>query len=157
MKQSYKNKLIIFFLIGIVTFLYSSCDTTDRNHFKLYSIDKKQCVTIITKMDTRYIINGNHDSVPISDYVKIDISEIDPIGDEIGVCWNNGNYDWEIVNHQSKVIVNKLDTLKYKFNINWELDERRIPNCLKYHQSNCGTIGLSHMKIYKNKGIILEY
>ena len=131
-------------------------DKTNRSNFKIYSSDKTQCVTIITKSETRYIINGKHDFIPETNFIKIDISDIDPIGDEIGVCWKKNKYEWEIVNHQAKVIENRLDTTKFKFNTNWENDERGIPNCLKYHQTNCGTLGISGMKIYKNKGMILE-
>jgi hypothetical protein len=73
----------------------------------------------------------------------------------IGICWKNENYDWEIVNDESKVLENKLDTLKYKFNTSWEKDNFGIPNTKKYVKSNCGTIGLLNMKTY-DKTIILE-
>ena len=105
--------------------------------------------------DTRYIINKNHSSVPKSDYIKLDISTITNLGDEIGVCWNNGKYDWEIVSDKSKIIEIKLDTLKYKFNTSWEDDKYGIPNAKKYHQPNCGTVDLLNMKVY-DEPIILE-
>jgi hypothetical protein len=80
--------------------------------------------------------------------VKIDKSQIDPIGDEIGVCWKNENYDWQIVNHQSKILENKLDTTKFKFNTNWEKDKRVIFNSKKYHKPYYGTIDFLNMSTY---------
>ncbi|MEH6406836.1 MAG: hypothetical protein V7767_06130 [Leeuwenhoekiella sp.] len=146
---------IVLFIVAIVAFVVAFGDHTNRTNFRIYSADKKQCVTIITHRETRYIINGEHNSIPKSNYIKIDKSGIDPIGDEIGVCWKNENYDWEIVNHQSKVLENKLDTLKYKFNTSWEIDKFGIPRTTKYIQPNCGTVGLLNMKTY-SENIILE-
>lgn len=110
-------------------------------HFVLQPSDKSQSVSILTKDDIRYIINGIHTTLPDSNYVKVDISEIDPIGDEIGVCWNNGRYRWELVNHGSRILENKLDTTQFKFNTSWELDEGGIPDASKYHQKGCGSTG----------------
>jgi len=143
-------------IIGIAIFFFVVLPPTpNRTNFKLYSIDKSQCISIITIGKTRYIINGKHSSVPKSNYIKLDISEITSLGDEIGVCWNNGKYKWEVVNHKSKILEIKLDTLNYKFNTSWEEDKYGIPNSKKYHKSNCGTIGLLNMKNYEDT-IILE-
>ena len=137
-------------------FLLNSCNIKNRINFRLYSADKKQCVTVITKGEIRYIINGNHNSIPESNYVKIDKSGIDPIGDEIGICWKNENYEWEIVNHQSIILQNKLDTLKFKFNTSWEKDDRGIPNAKKYTGINCGRIGILMMSTFGSENLILE-
>ncbi|WP_289062617.1 hypothetical protein [uncultured Zobellia sp.] len=143
-------------LIAIVVFFYVILPTPpNRTNFKLFSSDKNRCVSIITMGDTRYIINGNHSTVPKSDYIKLDISSISSLGDEIGVCWNNGKYQWEIVNDKAKIIDIQLDTLIYRFHTNWEEDEHGIPNSKKYHKPNCGTIGLLNMKNYDD-AIILE-
>jgi hypothetical protein len=150
-----KNNLSSFLIIGILMFLINSCNIHNRKNFLIYSPDKKQCVIIITSGETRYIINGKHNSIPKSNYVKIDKSQIDPIGDEIGVCWKNENYDWQIVNHQSKILENKLDTTKFKFNTSWEKDERGIFNSKKYHKPYCGTIDLLNIKTY-GEAIVLK-
>ncbi|WP_299261422.1 hypothetical protein [uncultured Aquimarina sp.] len=146
---------VVMFVVGITVFLIAFGDHTNRTNFKIYSADKKQCVTIITQGEMRYFINGEHNSVPKTEYIKIDKSGIPLIGDEIGICWKNENYEWEIVNHQSKIIDVKLDTLKFKFNTSWEKDKHGIPNTKKYIKPNCGTIGLLNMKIY-DETIILE-
>ena len=76
-------------------------------------------------------MNGNHSSIPKSNYIKLDISKITRLGDEIGICWNNGEYEWKIVNDKAKIIETKLDTLKYKFSKNWDKDKFGIPNSNK--------------------------
>jgi hypothetical protein len=146
---------VVMFVVAITIFLIAFGDHTNRNNFRIYSADKKQCVTIITNGNTRYFINGEYNSIPKTEYIKIDKSGIPLIGDEIGICWKNEKYDWEIVNHQAKIIENKLDTLKYKFNISWEKDKFGIPRTTKYIQPNCGTVGLQNMKTY-SENIILE-
>ncbi|PKQ46775.1 hypothetical protein [Confluentibacter flavum] len=146
---------IVLFIVAIIAFIIAFGDHTNRTNFRIYSADKKQCVTVITRGEIRYIINGEYNSVPRTNYIKIDKSGIPLIGDEMGICWKNDKYEWEIVNHQSKVLENKLDTLKYKFNTSWEKDNYGIPNSKKYIKPNCGTIGLLNMKTY-DKTIILE-
>lgn len=147
---------VVMLIIAIITLIAVFGDHTNRTNFIIYSADKKQCVTIITRGLNRYIINGKSNySIPKTNYVKLDLSNTSRIGDEIGVCWKNENYEWEIVNHKAKVIENKLDTLKFKFNESWDRDEHGIPNSKKYHKPNCGTIGLSNMKTY-DETIILE-
>lgn len=126
------------------------------DHFVLYPTDKSQAITIITEGDTRYIMNGNLERVPDTNYIKVDISQIDPIGDAIGVCWNKGKYQWELVNHQSIILENKLDSSRFKFNTSWEVDDRGIPNAAKYHQENCGSTGTDSFKPLNGDDLILE-
>lgn len=146
---------VVMFVVAFTAFLIAFGDNTNRTNFKIYSADKKQCITVITRGNTRYFIEGEYNSVPKSNYIKTDKSGIDLIGDEIGICWKNENYDWEIVNHQSKIIENKLDTLRFKFNTSWETDKYGTPNAKKYRTNNCGTIGLETMKTY-SENIIIE-
>lgn len=146
---------LIFLVVVIITIVIAFGDHTNRTNFKIYSADKKQCVSVITDGETRYFINGKCNSIPKTNYVKVDISHIDPIGDEIGVCWKNDQYDWQVVNHSSKVVENRLDTLKYKFKTSWETDETGILNAKKYRKNNCGTIGLTMMNTF-GAHIILE-
>ncbi len=127
----------------------------NRTNFRIYSADKTQCVTIITQGNSRYFINGEYNSIPKSEYIKVDKSGITLIEDEIGICWKNENYVWEIVNHKSKIIEIKIDTLKFKFNTSWETDKYGTPNAKKYRTDNCGTIGLETMKNY-SENIIIE-
>tara|TARA_R110002073_G_scaffold326979_1_gene507322 strand:+ start:2098 stop:2445 length:348 start_codon:yes stop_codon:yes gene_type:complete len=114
-------------------------------------------VTVITHGDIRYIINGKHSSTPKSDYIKLDVSGIDKLGDGIGVCWKNEKYEWQISNHKSVILENKLDTTKYKFKTSWEKDERGIQNTKKYLEPNCGTLDLLRMMSFpENEYLVLE-
>ena len=126
------------------------------DHFVLYPKDKSQAITIITKGEIRYIINGSRNYLPDTNYIKIDISQIDPIGDEIGVCWNKDKYLWELVNHKSRIIENKLDSSLFRFNTSWEVDDRGIPNSAKYHKDLCGTTGTDSFSPKKGDDLIFE-
>jgi len=137
--------------------LTSSCENVNRTSFRIYSADKKQCVTIVTNGSTRYIINGKSNSIPKTDFVKLDVSGIDKLGDGIGICWKNEKYEWQISNDKSVILENKLDTTKYKFKTSWEKDERGIPNTKKYLKPNCGTLDLLRMESFpENEYLILE-
>ena len=152
----FHGKHIISISIMLAIFL-TTISCTNRTNFQIYSTNQEQCVTVITREEIRYIINGKYNLIPKTNFVKIDISGIDPIGDEIGVCWKTNNLEWEIVNHGSRVIENKLDTTKYKFNTSWEKDDDGIPNVKKYIQPNCGTLGFELMMTFpKNGNIILK-
>jgi len=156
--------VFVFFglvVAGIFIWLAVVMPTPPNNtNYRLFSMNKTQCISVITDGKIRYFINGEHKTVPKSGYVKVNIREIEKIGydigDEIGICWKKGKYEWEVVNNRSIIIENKLDTLKYKFNTSWEEDERGIPNSKKYHESSCGTFGAYWMKIYDGNNIILE-
>lgn len=135
----------------------NSCNSKN-DHFVLSPKDRTQSITIITEGETRFIIDGEHNAVPEGNFVKLDISNIDPIGDEIGVCWNKGKYEWEVVNHGSRILENKLDTTRFRFNNSWETDKRGIPNATKYHQEMCGSTGTEYFSprngddmVYKQK------
>ena len=143
-------------IIGVIIFIFLILPPTpNRTNLRLYSMDKTQCVSIITMGNTRYIINGKHSTVPKTDYIKLDVSRITSLGDEIAICWDNGKYNWEMVNDKAEIIEIKLDTLKYKFNTRWEKGKSGTPNSKKYHKPNCGTLGLETMINYEDT-IILE-
>jgi hypothetical protein len=148
---------IFIFSLGMMNSCIIGPDPVDTiDHFVLYPKDKSQAITVITKGDIRYIINGSHNRLPDTNYIKIDISQIDPVGDEIGVCWNKSKYRWEAVNHNSRIIENKLDTSQFKFNISWEVDDRGIPNSAKYHQDMCGSTGTDSFAPLKGDDLIFE-
>ena len=84
----------------------------------------------------RYIISGKHHVVPDSGYVKIDLGNIDPIGDGVWGCWESDG-GWEIAVEKAFIIENKLDTTKFKFNDRLPRDELGIPRETKYRGENC--------------------
>jgi hypothetical protein len=146
---------IVLSAVAIFTFTLTFGDHTNRKNFRIYSLDKEQCVTIITYGNNRYIINGKASSIPKSDFVKLDISGIDKLGDGIGICWKNEKYEWQISNDNSVILENKLDTTKYKFITSWEKDEFGQPNTKKYLEPNCGTLDLLSMDRYPENGNLI--
>ena len=132
-----------------------SCDSKN-DHFVLSPKDRTQSITVITEGDTRFIIDGEHNSLPEENFVKLDISKIDPVGDEIGVCWNKEKYEWEVVNHGARIIENKLDSTRFNFKTSWEIDERGIPNAAKYHQEMCGSTGTDYFSPRNGDDLVYE-
>ena len=90
--------ILVILVIAITAFILAFVDHTNRTNFKIYFTDKTQCITIIIQGNTRYFINGEYTSIPKSGYIKVNKSKITLIEDEIGICWGNKNYKWEIVN-----------------------------------------------------------
>ncbi|TRO66770.1 hypothetical protein [Christiangramia sabulilitoris] len=150
------KKAFVILIIGILIKFFTSCKNANRNNFKIYSPDKSQIITIITKDQIRYIINGDVENIPDSNFVKLDISQIDPVSDEIGICWNTNNLYWKLTNNNSKILENKLNTSKYKFENNWKKKTNGVPDISEFRKENCGTFDLLNMKIYKNRGLTIE-
>ena len=115
----------------------------------LYSKDKLQVITILSDYgrNERIIALGKVRIRPKRNYIKLDISEVTELGDEIGVCWlTNG---WQLVNDKSKIVEIHLDTAKYVVKTSWYKDVDGIPNPAFYRKVNCYTVGaLSYSKIH---------
>jgi len=125
---------LLSLIILIITL--SGCN---RERFYICSKDKKQCITVITYKDAkiRYIINGKHYTIPDKNYIKVDISKIDPIGDGIWGCWEGINGGWECVVEKAVIIESKLDTTKFRFSNELPRDEWGVPREIKYRGKNC--------------------
>ena len=142
-----------FFFGSIILVTFLSCT---KHHDYIYSPDKKQCITIISDKRVRYIINGKHSSIPDSNYVKLDINN-GQVGDDVVGCWNNGQYDWKLINDGAKIIENKLDTLRFKFGIKFPTNNKGIPTIIDFTGENCFEFGFEYNIINKHKrGIIVE-
>ncbi|WP_096431566.1 hypothetical protein [Labilibaculum antarcticum] len=149
-KKRTKLKIIIGFLILMISF---SCSRGSK--IKFYSLDKDNCVTVLTKDTLRYVIAGDYDKVPDTNFVKLDISKITELGDGVWICWLE-NQGWDIVVDKSIIIENKLDTVKYRFDTNLPVDEREIPTEIKFRQENCAIFDYYLMKLSPDKGAIVE-
>jgi hypothetical protein len=143
-------KIIAGFLI-IMTFF--SCSKSSK--IKFYSLDKDNCVTVLTKDTLRYVIAGDYDKVPDTNFVKLDISKITELGDGVWICWLE-NQGWDIVVDKSIIIENKLDTVKYRFDIKLPVDERGIPTEIKFRQKNCAIFGYNLMRLSPDKGALVK-
>lgn len=141
----------LFFVFSLCL-LVSNCNSNGRSELiYLYSKNKLQAITILSDYgnNERIIALGKVRNRPKTDYIKLDISEVTELGDEIGVCWlENG---WQLVNDKSKIIEIHLDTAKYVVKTSWYEDADGVPNAAFYRNANCYTVGtLGYSKIHPN-------
>jgi hypothetical protein len=142
----------------VILFLVLSCTNTKKwKNTIIESPDKKQSITIITKGDIRYIMNGRYKEIPEYNYIKLDISKISPIGDQIGICWNIDGYLWRIVNDDSRLIENNLDSTLFDFKKSLEKDKYGAPTFREYLNENCVQISIREERVVPKNGAILTY
>lgn len=144
--------------IFYVIILLISLTNCHKNRYYVYSPDKKQCITIITEMNKRYIINGKHYfSIPEKDYVLYSLDSINKeIGDEIVGHWNKSNIEWEIATDNAIIIENKLNKNKFEFTKNFPKDQNGNPTIIDYTDGNSFDIGFEYGKIINCRGAIVE-
>ncbi|MBO6524835.1 MAG: hypothetical protein JJ971_13470 [Balneolaceae bacterium] len=94
-------------------------------------------ITIITYNNLRYIIEGDKETIPDSNYVLLDISEIPELGDEIGICWEVENLKWRVVNYNAKVIENKLSVIDFEYQEDTDRTKIGVPTMINYMNDNC--------------------
>lgn len=148
------KRVKIILSVFILIFLFS-CSSKKRIY--VYSPNKKQCITIITHYNYRYIIEGKHYNVPDTNYIKYSLDSIDvEVADEIVGHWKNSKYEWEIATDNAIILENKLDPKKFKFNNKFPTDHRGIPTIMEYTDKNSFDIGFERGKIIHYKGAIVK-
>ena len=149
-----KKRTILRFIAGIFIIMISfSCSRSSK--VKFYSLDNDNCVTVISKDTLRYVIAGDYDKVPDTNFVKLDITKVTELGDGVWIRWLE-NQGWDIVVDKSIIIENKLDTTRYLFDNQLPVDERGIPTEIKFRQENCAIFDYYLMKLSPDKGAIVE-
>ena len=135
--------LLLLFIIGC-----------NRQHLYICSPDESQCITVITRAfsDVRYVIDGKHTSIPDSNYVKMRISRDYPPIDGLYVCWDDSQFEWEVVIRKATIIKNTLDSNRFIFKTELEKDDRGIPNAQRYKQDGCADIILYDEDVRVIKG-----
>lgn len=155
MKSILKETLYFPFLFLLLT----SCDSNPRSSLiYLFSKDKSQVITVFSNYyeNERIVALGKLNVKPKNDYVKLDISEVTELADEIGVCWFGKESGWQFVNDESKITEIHLDTIKYIIKTKWYLEDN-IPNTKYYHENGCFTIGmLKHITIHPSENGYIE-
>jgi hypothetical protein len=121
----------------------------------IHSLDRSQCVSVITQDTCRYIVNGEHESVPDSGYAKLDIRNVS-YTDCIHICWRNADHEWEVIVDGSRIIVSRLDSSRYKLSTSLPRDERGIPTEIRFRQPGCAIFSYYGMKLSPNQGAIVE-
>lgn len=154
MNRMIKKRMLYKATIGIILVAtIISCSKSSKIRF--YSSDKNNCVTVITKDTLRFVIAGDTESIPDTNFVKLDISKITDLGDGVWICWLE-NQGWDIVVDKSIILENKLDTTKYFFDNKLPVDEKGIPTEIKFRQKDCAVFDYSLMKLSPDKGAIVE-
>lgn len=145
-------------LLGVLILALSlACSHKSWEIVVITSPDKSQSITVITQGNIRYIIDGKHKKIPNEDYVKLDISKVSPIGDQIGICWNVDGYNWRFVNDESQLIENKLDRSLFDFKCELEKTKQGGPTFKEYLYENCVRISIRENRVDPENGAILNY
>ena len=141
-------KPIYFLLLVLLPF---GCKNKSRNELiYIYPKNKTEVITILSNYNKneRIIAVGKHTSIPEDNFVKLDISKITDLEDEIGVCWQEEG-SWKLVNDKAKVLKNELNKKKYEFLDSWEENDDGIPNAKYYRKDGCFTFGtLNYGSLY---------
>ena len=140
----------------LLVFFTVSC-SMKKDLFFMYSPNKIMCITVLNAKEKRYFVSGKHKNIPEKGFVKVDTRQINDTGDAIGVCWNESNLSWRLVNPNSRILINTLDTCQFKFFENWSTDSLGIPTAIDYHKENCTTLDLGSMRMFRNEGAIIEF
>jgi hypothetical protein len=105
-------------------------------HIVISPLDGSQEVTVITKGNKRYVMNGRHENIPEDNYLLLDLSKVDRLGDGFSICWDDNGYRWKLASSYAKLVENKLDTSKYTYY--QPLDKSDKPLSVDYKNINCG-------------------
>ena len=91
-------KKIIYFILVLTAF--QSCK--NNTHY-VYSPDRKQCITIKDINNERYIIIDKHNSIPDSNYVKLQVDPRVSMNDEFVGFWKTSRWDIQIIIDKSVI------------------------------------------------------
>lgn len=141
---------VAFTIILVGTLI--SCSRSSE--IKFYSLDRSNCVTVITEDTLRFVIAGDYDMIPDSNYVKLDISMITELGDGVWICWLE-NQGWDVIVDKAIILENRLDSNIYHFDTKLPVDKRGIPTEIKFRKENCAVFDFHSMKLSPNKGAIV--
>lgn len=135
--------------------IYTLGSCTPKSTVKIYSPDKSTCVTIETIDEIRFVIAGDESKIPENDYIKLDVSKVTDLGDQVYICWLD-NQRWDMVIPKSIILESKLDTSKYVFKTRLPVDKHGIPSQIEYSRKNCAVFDYYSMELSPNKGAIID-
>lgn len=133
-------KLTYLLLFAVV--LFSSCTNDKWRHVEILSLSNDQSITVITIGSARFIMDGKHEQVPESGYAHFDISTVDPIGDEIGICWNKDGYKWKFMSEYATFISSSLDSSMFFVQKEIRKDSLGSPEIREYFERGCVLIAI---------------
>jgi hypothetical protein len=122
--------------------MFSGCTNQKIYHF--YSPKNDKGFTVINEKNYRYIIDGYHNDIPNTNYVKVNLDKIDlELGDEIAGCWDKDNLKWSIVMNNVTIMENRLDKNKFRFKCNFPRDKTNIPTLIEFDRRKMGCFSIS--------------
>ena len=122
-------------LLAGLTLVDQGCNRHEVVH--IYSPDRSQCISVITQDTLRFIVNGEHETVPDSGYVKLEFKKV-PFADCIYFCWRDADHEWAAMIDRSTVIESKLDASKHEFVTAAPLDSCGMPTIGRFRRPLCG-------------------
>lgn len=153
-----ESKAISILILLFIMQISVGCISKEWRNAEIISPDKKDTITIITIDNDRYIIPGSHSKVPKSNFAKIDISKVDPIGDEIGICWGERGYRWELVSAYGVRYQNKIDTSKYRVFKKLSVDNNGNPTFSPFdNKENCVSVMIRENKVHPVENATILY
>lgn len=135
----------------IVSLFLFGCSGNSIHHF--YSPNKDQSFTVIADKDVRYSINGYYNSVPESNFVKLDLKD-HGAGDQIVGRWNRDNFHWVMMMDDVTILENKLELKRFKFLNQFPVDNHGIPTFEDYIKKDCFSIYLEYRNLNRIEGPI---
>ncbi|MGF1638726.1 MAG: hypothetical protein ACFCUU_16750 [Cyclobacteriaceae bacterium] len=84
------------------------------------------------------------------------MSIVDPLISSFHICWENEQYEWEVIVDKAIIVDSQLDASKFKFSNEIPTDERGIPSEIKFRQNGCAVYSFYLMKLSPDKGAIVE-
>ena len=130
-----------FFIVVFLGLLFVSCLHKTKfekwRHIEISPRDKSQVITVITEGNKRYFIEGQYDKIPNDNYLVLDLSNVDKLGDGFSICWDDSTgYKWKLASTYAALLENKLDTSKYLYY--QPIEEHAKKLTVDYKGSNCG-------------------
>jgi len=125
--------------LALTFFLLFTCFKKEEEkwrHIEISPLDNSQTITVITKGDKRFFMNGKHTTIPKDNYLLLDLSMVDRLGDGFSICWDENGYKWKIACTYAELVENKLDTSKYLYYQAAEANDNSLSQ--EYKKSNCG-------------------
>lgn len=124
---------------------------------RVFSPDRKQCITIFNLDGIRYIIAGNVESIPKSNYIKLRTNQMTAQNDEFAGCWNREGYKWLGFIQGADILENTLDPTLYKFSNILPVDSiMGIPDYKPFSDHNCFHFGFSRFVVTPKGHAIIE-
>ena len=150
----YLSILLYSSLIVSMATCSNSNDEEKWKHVELYPLDSSQVVTVLTKGDYRYFLNGRQSSSELRSFLKLGMSNVDKLGDGISICWSDNGYGWEVSSSYAVFVETTLDTAHFKFAADHSVLKKS--QFSRYDKASCGGV-LIRENIGPGGNLLLKY